>query len=68
MPFDNERLPKTTETCERCGTPKIKSSVAHPIHDGPWPKSGFGQVARETVQWCPNCDPEPHSPGQPILR
>ncbi len=49
-----------------CGTPIQGKSVAHPIHDGPFPLSGFGQVHYETVPFCAKCETEPDFHGLPI--
>ncbi len=64
MPFDNERQ-DPEEICVRCGMPKLKKVVVQAIHDGPWPKSGSGKLMRTNAYYCPNCEPEPVSPGPP---
>ncbi len=45
--------------CTRDGRRILVVEVAHPIHDGPFPNSGFGGVHRESVPYCPDCDDKP---------
>ncbi len=70
MAFDNERATGSgmvADVCEKCGLPKLSKIVVHSVHDGLWPKSGSGEVRRVTVSWCDLCEPEPISPGPPIV-
>jgi len=50
----------------KCGTEIKGASVAHPIHDGPFPLSGGGECHYETVPFCPTCETEPNYHGVPI--
>ena len=50
----------------KCGTGIQGKKVTHPIHDGPFPLSGFGRVHTETIPFCPQCEIEPNSSGAPI--
>lgn len=53
---------------DKCGTVLMGAQVAHPIHDGPFPLSGSGQVRLETVPYCPTCEEKPSYHGRPITR
>ncbi len=50
-----------------CGTEIMGATVAHSIHDGPWPGSGSGQVHNQTVPYCPKCESKPPFHGSPIV-
>ncbi|GEM_PF-2433728 len=52
----------------KCGTTLHGAPIAHPIHDGPFPLSGSGEVWMENVPYCPTCDPKPQSSGIPLKR
>jgi len=47
-------------------TGKEGAKVTHPIHDGPFPLSGYGRVHTETVPFCPKCETTPNTSGAPI--
>lgn len=51
----------------RCGTDVAPKQVSHPVHDGPFPLSGSGEVRVETVPFCPTCEEEPSPFGLPIV-
>jgi hypothetical protein len=53
--------------CLKCGSEILAARVAHPIYDGPFPRSGSGQFYYEPVPYCPNCEKEPNSSGSPII-
>lgn len=55
-----------TWTCNDCGAVIQGVSVAHPIHDGPFPLSGSGECQYSTEGYCPNCDKKPSFHGDPI--
>jgi hypothetical protein len=45
--------------CKTCGS-TIKARLQHiPIHDGPFPFSGSGQVETIELPFCPNCEETP---------
>ncbi len=44
----------------------LGATVAHPIHDGPFPLSGSGKCEYETVPYCPKCEQRPSFHGSPI--
>ncbi len=50
----------------KCGAEIQGKRVTHPIHDGPFPLSGFGRVHTETIPFCSECEIEPNSSGAPI--
>lgn len=50
----------------KCGEEIMGAKVAHPIWDGPFPRSGSGQCHYETVPYCPKCEMEPSFHGAPI--
>lgn len=50
-----------------CGTTLLSVTVAHPIHDGPWPGSGSGRCEYESISYCPRCQQKPSSQGEPIV-
>jgi hypothetical protein len=52
--------------CGVCGVDIFGKKVAHPIWDGPFAMSGSGKCHYETAPYCPNCDEEPNSSGEPI--
>lgn len=54
------------EWTHTCGTVLLGARVHHPIHDGPFPLSGSGQVHIETVPYCPTCEEAPSPHGRPI--
>lgn len=54
--------------CNDCGATIMSATVAHPIHDGPFPLSGSGRVETEVVGYCPNCEKKPSFHGAPIRR
>lgn len=45
--------------CNKCGSDIMSATVAHPIHDGPFPLSGSGECHYEQVPYCPKCEKEP---------
>lgn len=51
---------------DKCGTVLLGVRVHHPIHDGPFPLSGSGQVQIEVVPYCPTCQEKPSEYGNPI--
>lgn len=52
--------------CNDCGATIMAVHVAHPVHDGPFPGSGSGEVVTEEVGYCPNCEKKPSPYGAPI--
>jgi len=55
---------KTEELqCNTCGSEIMGATVAHPIHDGPFPLSGSGQCHYEEVPYCPKCEQKPNYHG-----
>ncbi len=52
--------------CNTCGSDIMVATVAHPIHDGPFPLSGSGRCHYEEVPFCPKCEKEPSYSGLPI--
>lgn len=52
--------------CRTCDGPVMTVSIAHPIHDGPFPGSGSGQVDYSYEPYCPNCEHKPSPYGAPI--
>jgi hypothetical protein len=64
----DESVEVNGEWLHRCGTVLASQVVSHPIHDGPFPLSGSGQVYRETVPYCPKCHAKPAPHGAPIRR
>ncbi len=53
--------------CLRCGSPILAAYVARPVHDGPFPGSGFGECKLEVIPYCPSCEEKPDYNGPPIL-
>lgn len=49
-----------------CGTDLVSAGVLHPVHDGPFPLSGFGNVYRQVVAYCPACHEKPGESGRPV--
>ncbi len=54
--------------CGTCDSEILSVTVAHPIHDGPFPLSGSGKCQYEEVPYCSNCEEEPDSHGSIITR
>ena len=52
--------------CKKCGSQILTVQVAHPIWDGPFPKSGSGRCKYESVPYCPNCELKPNFHGAAI--
>ena len=52
--------------CNDCGSDIMSATVAHPIHDGPFPLSGSGQCHYEDVPYCPKCEEKPNYNGSSI--
>ena len=52
--------------CKACGAHILGAKVAHPIHDGPFPMSGFGECLYDQEPYCPNCEEKPSFHGAPI--
>ena len=64
-------LTESTGNCDvgythNCGAKILGKTVAHPIWDGPFPCSGSGKCEYESVPYCPVCEEEPNSSGEPI--
>lgn len=57
-----------TWTCNACKSSIRAKTVAHPIHDGPFPLSGSGKCEYEEVIYCPKCEKEPSFHGTPIKK
>lgn len=57
-----------TYTCNTCGSAIMATTVAHAIHDGPFPLSGSGRCEYEEVPYCPKCETKPSFHGRPIRR
>lgn len=55
-----------TYECTQCNGNISGVTVAHSIHDGPFPLSGSGQCKYEGVPYCPNCEDKPNWNGTPI--
>jgi hypothetical protein len=49
--------------CVKCKGEIEGVTVHYPVHDGPFPLSGSGQVITEMVPYCPKCEKEPNSSG-----
>ena len=62
---ENEEKNMTYE-CTKCDGNISGATVAHSIHDGPFPLSGSGQCKYEQVPYCSNCENEPNYSGAPI--
>lgn len=45
--------------CKKCTGIKLTKEVYDSIHDGYFPLSGGGETKRRSVEYCPECDPEP---------
>jgi hypothetical protein len=52
--------------CGSCKSDILVSTVAHPIHDGPFPLSGSGKCQYEYVPYCPKCEKETPFHGDEI--
>lgn len=52
--------------CAQCGNEILSATVAHPIHDGPFPLSGSGECHYEAVPYCPRCEKKPDFHGTPV--
>lgn len=52
--------------CTTCKEPIMEAKVSRVIHDGPFAKSGGGEVHKEKVSFCPYCETTPHT-GEPIV-
>jgi hypothetical protein len=52
--------------CINCGSEIETAEVIHPVWDGPFPCSGSGKTAKETVPYCPKCEEKPNPSGTPI--
>lgn len=55
-----------TYVCDSCNGEIMTATVAHSIHDGPFPNSGSGRCHYESVPYCPQCEEEPDLHGSPI--
>lgn len=55
-------------THNACDTKIITVNVHHPVHDGPFPLSGSGEVDIELVPYCPTCEEKPSEHGVPVRR
>ena len=62
------RQPDGTYVCNMCGSSIKVTTVAHSIHDGPFPLSGSGRCEYEEVPYCPNCEQKPSFHGTPIKK
>jgi len=49
--------------CTKCGEGIKAVKRAHPIHDGPFPLSGYGQCEYEPIPYCPKCEEKPSESG-----
>lgn len=49
--------------CLNCDSDILVASVAHSIHDGPFPLSGSGKCEYEQVPYCPKCEKKPDFHG-----
>ncbi len=54
--------------CNGCGSEILGVTVAHSIHDGPFPNSGSGKCQYERVPYCPKCEEEPKFHGSAIKK
>jgi hypothetical protein len=45
--------------CEECGSMIMQGTKQVPVHDGPTPFSGSGNVSTINVPFCPNCEDPP---------
>jgi len=54
--------------CKICGSGILWTTVAHAIHDGPFPLSGSGRCEYEAVPYCPKCEAKPSFHGSPVKR
>ena len=52
--------------CGECKGEIVSATVAHSIHDGPFPLSGSGQCKYEQVPYCSNCEEKPNYHGSSI--
>ena len=55
-----------TYKCKDCDSTILSTTVAHPIHDGPFPLSGSGRCKYEAVPYCPKCEKKPDFHGAAI--
>ncbi len=53
-------------THNTCGTKIMTATVRHPVHDGPLPLSGSGEVDIELVPYCPACEERPSEQGASV--
>lgn len=49
-----------------CGAILLSAQVNHPVHDGPFPLSGSGEVQTQQVPYCPDCHAPPSPQGAPV--
>ncbi len=52
--------------CVDCNSEILGGTIAHPIHDGPFPLSGSGKCHYEKEPYCPSCETEPNCSGMSI--
>ena len=52
--------------CSECESKIISETIAHSIHDGPFPLSGSGKCRYEKIPYCSNCEEKPHYHGNSI--
>lgn len=57
---------KFSYNCVSCEGVIMSATVAHSIHDGPFPLSGSGRCEYEEVPYCQNCEEKPNYHGSPI--
>lgn len=50
--------------CTRCESDIRATTIAHPIHDGPFALSGSGKCDYEIVPYCPKCETKPSFHGK----
>ena len=58
--------PEGEYVCLTCDSNILGATVAHPIHDGPFPLSGSGKCDYEKVLYCPSCEEKPSFDGSII--
>ncbi len=61
-----ERQDDGSYRCRDCGEEIRAVTVAHPIWDGPFATSGSGRCHQETVPYCPLCEEQPSTRGEPV--
>lgn len=64
--FDNYRPDGSGYRCKDCNAVLMAVSVAHSIHFKDMHGAGGGDVQREEVPYCPNCELKPSPYGTPI--